>query len=87
MNNAPAIQAQSLLSRTDSAASHSTRPQGKATTSAFSSYAFGPLQSAGKANTGVKPVTGNYGQQQPSGIGSKSWIAQVQASAGVKPAK
>ena len=87
MDAASSIQTHSLLSRTDSAASHSTRPQGKATTSAFSSYAFGPLQSGGKANTGVKPVTGNFGQQQPSGVGSKSWIAQVQASAGVKPAR
>ena len=74
-------QVHSLLSRTDSSANHSTRPQGRATTSAFAQYAFGPLQTgSAKGNGGVKPVTGNFGQAQPSGLGSKSWIAQVQAS-------
>ena len=78
-------QVHALLSRTDTPAGHSTRPQGRATTTAFSSYAFGPLQSGGvKGGSAVKPVTGNYGQAQPSAVGSQAWIAQVQASAGVK---
>jgi len=77
------VQAHALMNRTDAPSGHSTKPQGRATATAFSSYGFGPLDT-GKANKGVKPVTGNYGQSQPAAAGSLDWITQLQATTGVK---
>ena len=88
MDAIPTIQAHSLMTRSDTPSGHSTKPSGRATTSAFASYGFGPLESGKAANTGVKPVTGNYGQQQlPTNAGNLSWITQLQATAGVNPGR
>ncbi len=72
--------AQTMLHRTDSASSHSTRPAGRATQTAFSSYGFGPLDGSGsKRNTGVKPVSG-YVNSSPVGGSGSSWLTQVQSA-------
>lgn len=75
------IPTHALMSNTQSSG-HSTRPKDRATQSAFSSYAFGPVDThGGKSGKSVSPVSGQFGTAQSSQ--NMSWISQVQSSSGV----
>lgn len=86
MDNLPAssVSTATLLYRTDNTASHSIRKQGDATQTAFSEYAFGPIQNGStKSNTGVKPLSGFLAKTATTTAGNvdQSWITTVQGSA------
>lgn len=79
VNSAPA---HVMMRHTDVANGHSTKPRGRATTSAFASYGFGPVEEAGgKDAAGVRPVTGATFGPTAAGAGNMSWIAQAQSLA------
>ncbi|CCG42327.1 hypothetical protein [Magnetospirillum molischianum] len=80
MQNISAIPSHLLLNRKDEPDSHSTRSEQRGPSSAFATYAFGPIDTSdGKSVTDSKAVTGTNSIASATG-GGIGWLAQLAAA-------
>jgi len=79
MQNISSIPSHLLLNRKDEADSHSTRSEERGPSSAFATYAFGPIDTTnGKSVTDAKAVSGNNSIAAATG-GGVGWLTQLAA--------